>query len=458
MARKRGMQYIPYDYEAAYNKAMEDMHEWFIENLFQHRKKVIYALKEITAGDQFEIEIYPQFRSMDEVPPEGRTIKKDNNKAQKNLNDKNARKYVERLINENFSDRDIWMTLTYDDAHIPPDGDVDAAIKNVQKYIRRINYQRKKRGLPNAKYVYVTAYNPDAEIRWHHHIVMDGALDMETVESCWKQSSRNEVRRLQTDENGLSGMANYIVEEKNRVPSEKRWNSSQGLTDGKSGVAVEVKCETDFVARGDKFQGFVKDMVAQVAKGEYADSEALLAAPFVADASVTVKEALDGVIATTGENMGLGKFAKMELAAGKSGLIGGFLHSNGKLAVLVEMQTGSDAAAASEAFHEVAKNVAMQIAAASPLAVSAEGLNPEVVEHEREVYRQKAREEGKPEQIIEKIAEGAVKKFCKDVCLLDQLYIRDDKMTISDLIKGAAKTIGEPITVIRFVRIQLGAE
>ena len=231
MARKRGMQYIPYDYEAAYNKAMEDMHEWFIENLFQHRKKVIYALKEITAGDQFEIEIYPQFRSMDEVPPEGRTIKKDNNKAQKNLNDKNARKYVERLINENFSDRDIWMTLTYDDAHLPPDGDVDAAIKNVQKYIRRINYQRKKRGLPNAKYVYVTAYNPDAEIRWHHHIVMDGALDMETVESCWKQSSRNEVRRLQTDENGLSGMANYIVEEKNRVPSEKRWNSSQGLRD-----------------------------------------------------------------------------------------------------------------------------------------------------------------------------------------------------------------------------------
>lgn len=77
--------------------------------------------------DQFEIEIYPQFRSMDEVPPEGRTIKKDNNKAQKNLNDKNARKYVERLINENFSDRDIWMTLTYDDAHLPPDGDVDAA-------------------------------------------------------------------------------------------------------------------------------------------------------------------------------------------------------------------------------------------------------------------------------------------------------------------------------------------
>lgn len=276
MARKRGMQFIPYDYEAAYNKAMEDMHEWFIENLFQHRKKVIYALKEITAGDQFEIEIYPQFRSMDEVPPEGRTIKKDN-KAQKNLNDKNARKYVERLINENFSDRDIWMTLTYDDAHLPPDGDVDAAIKNVQKYIRRINYQRKKRGLPNAKYVYVTAYNPDAEIRWHHHIVMDGALDMETVESCWKQSSRNEVRRLQTDENGLSGMANYIVEEKNRVPSEKRWNSSQGLRDPRIKVVHSKRPATggSYKKIGSFVDGMVKDRdsIPEILKKWYPDMD-----------------------------------------------------------------------------------------------------------------------------------------------------------------------------------------
>lgn len=227
--KKRGMEFVPYDYEAAYNKAMEDMHEWFIENLFKHRKKAIYALKEIKAGDQLEVEIYPQFKSMDEVPPEGRTVKKDNSKAQKNLNDKNARKYVERLINENFTDSDLWITLTYDDEHLPPDGDVDAAIKNVQNFIRRVNYQRKKRGLPNAKYVIVNAYNPDEQIRWHHHIVMDGQMDMDTVEGCWKQSSRNEIRRLQTDDNGLSGMANYIVEEKNRIKSEKRWMSSQGL-------------------------------------------------------------------------------------------------------------------------------------------------------------------------------------------------------------------------------------
>lgn len=229
--RKRGMVFIPYDYEAAYKNQLEKLNELFVEQMFKQGKKVVYALKEIKAGDQFEVEIYPQFTNMDEVPPEGRSIKKDNDKAQRNLNDKNARKYVERLINENFTDNDLWITLTYDDEHLPPDGDIDAAIKNMQRFIRRVNYQRKKRGLTNAKYVYVTEYNPTEEIRWHHHIVMDGQMDMDAVEACWKQSSRNEVRRLKKDENGLSGMANYIVKEKERVKSEKRWNSSQGLKD-----------------------------------------------------------------------------------------------------------------------------------------------------------------------------------------------------------------------------------
>ncbi|MEG2140803.1 MAG: elongation factor Ts, partial [Bilophila sp.] len=113
---------------------------------------------------------------------------------------------------------------------------------------------------------------------------------------------------------------------------------------------------------------------------------------------------------------------------------------------------------ASEAFHELAKNVAMQIAAASPLSISPDTLDPAQMEREREVYRQKARDEGKPENIVEKIAEGAVKKYYKEVCLLEQPYIRDDKMTVGDLIKATGKTLGESISVVRFDRIQLGAE
>ena len=259
-SRKREKRFIPYDYEAAYSKQLEDLHEWVVENMFTYRKKVVYALKEIRAGEQFEVEIYPQFRSMDEVPEEGRSIKKDNARAQKNLNDKNARKYVERLINRNFTNKDIWITLTFDDAHLPPDGDIDEARRILRNYFGRINYQRKKIGLKKAKYVYVIEYNPYADIRWHYHIVMDGALDMDTVEKCWKQGSRNEVRRLQKDENGLSGLANYIVKEKYRLKSEKRWNSSTGLIDPDIRVVHSKQPEK---GKGNyrKIEKFVKDMV-----------------------------------------------------------------------------------------------------------------------------------------------------------------------------------------------------
>lgn len=270
------MQPIPYDYEAAFNKSLADLNEWFVRQMAVHRKKVVYALKEITAGDQFEIEIYPQFRKMDDVPKEGQKVVKDNSKAQKNLNDKNARKYVERLINRNFGDRDIWLTLTYDDDHLPPDGDIDAAIKNMQNYIRRINYQRGKRGLPNAKYIYVTEYDPDAAIRWHHHIIMDGMMDMDIVEKCWKQSSRNEVRRLQKDENGLSGMAHYMVKESRRIKSEKRWNSSQGLQEPDVKTVHSKQPEKgkgSYKPIGKYVDGMVKnqDTIKEVLAGWYPD-------------------------------------------------------------------------------------------------------------------------------------------------------------------------------------------
>lgn len=224
---KRGMRYIEYDYEAAFNKNIDNLHEWFTENLLKHRYKCVYACKEITAGTTFEIEIYPEFKKVSEVPEAGR-IKRDNSKAQKNLNNTNARKYVTRLINENFPDnRGFWITLTYCKENEPTDH--CEALKNVQNYIDRLRYRRRKLGLPKIRYVYITAHNPDAEIRWHHHIVMDDGLDMDTVEAAWKKGRRNETRRLNPDEYGLAGIANYITDEKNRGKSEKRWNCSKNL-------------------------------------------------------------------------------------------------------------------------------------------------------------------------------------------------------------------------------------
>lgn len=223
MKKKKG--FIPYDYEAAINKSIRDLHEYFIEYLIKNRHKCIYALKEITSGKQFEVEMYPEFTRTEDIPEAGR--KRDNSKAQKNLNDKNASKYLVRLIENNFSDQDLWITLTYENRYLPDD--MGQAVRNMQNYIKRINRERAKRGLPKAKYIYVTEYSPEAEIRWHHHLIMDGMMDMDTVERIWKKGRRNQTRKIDKDENGLAGMAIYVTKAKDRRKGEKRWNSSTGL-------------------------------------------------------------------------------------------------------------------------------------------------------------------------------------------------------------------------------------
>ena len=155
---------------------------------------------------------------------------------------------------------------------------------------------------------------------------------------------------------------------------------------------------------------------------------------------------------------GLAKAAKKAGRSTEQGMIGSYIHSTGKIGVLVEIKCETDFVARTEAFQEFAKNIAMQIAAASPLALDAEALDPALVEREREIYRQKAREEGKPDAIVEKIAEGAVKKYYKEVCLLEQPFIKDDKKSVQDLLNETIATVGENMAIGRFSRMQLGAE
>lgn len=217
------MHFIPYDYEATYNKSIEDLHEFFTEQILKNRYKCVYACKEIRFGNQMDIEIYPEFKSMDDVPLAGR----DNSKAQKNLNNKNAIKYCERIICENFTTEDIWLTLTYGDGKEPTC--MEDALKDAQNYFRRINYRRKEMDIPKAKYLYIIEYDPEADIRWHLHVIMDGLLSMDWAEKIWKKGRRNQVKRIEKDKYGLSGMAHYITKNKNRKKYEKRWNCSTGL-------------------------------------------------------------------------------------------------------------------------------------------------------------------------------------------------------------------------------------
>ncbi|MEG2171763.1 MAG: translation elongation factor Ts [Desulfovibrionaceae bacterium] len=216
---------------------------------------------------------------------------------------------------------------------------------------------------------------------------------------------------------------------------------------GKLAALAAVCCETDFVARGEKFQEFAGRVVKTVLDQNPADNAAL---------DAILGEDMKEQIATVGENMTLGAFVRMERKG--PGSIGVYIHSNGKIGVLVDIETGSDATVAKPEFHDLAKNLAMQIAAASPLSVEPSCLDQTTVEREREVYRQKALEDGKPANIVEKIVEGAVKKFYKEVCLMEQLFIRDDKKTIADVVKEASKALGDTIKVITFARIQLGVE
>ncbi|EKO40205.1 MAG: translation elongation factor Ts [Solidesulfovibrio magneticus str. Maddingley MBC34] len=155
---------------------------------------------------------------------------------------------------------------------------------------------------------------------------------------------------------------------------------------------------------------------------------------------------------------GLSKAQKRAGRATSEGVIGSYIHSNGKLGVMVEIKCETDFVARSERFLEFAKNVAMQIAAANPVCVTPEEVPADLLAKEKEIFKNQAMEEGKPEAIAEKIVEGRVKKFYKEICLLEQPFIKDDKVTIKDLMNELVGVIGENIQIGRFTRMALGED
>jgi len=153
---------------------------------------------------------------------------------------------------------------------------------------------------------------------------------------------------------------------------------------------------------------------------------------------------------------GLSKAQKRAGKTASEGMIGSYIHMNGKIGVLVEINCETDFVAKSDKFQEFAKNIAMQIAASSPQYISPKDIPEEVLEKEKEIYVNQAKEEGKPENIIPRIVEGKLKKFYKEVCLLEQPYIRDDSLTIQDLLNELVSVLGEKIVIRRFVRFEVG--
>jgi len=219
---------------------------------------------------------------------------------------------------------------------------------------------------------------------------------------------------------------------------------------GPKGVMVEVNSETDFVARNDLFQGLVL-MIADVALDVGTNVEKIKAAKA---GSLTVADSIAETIAKVGENMSLRRAA--DLSVGK-GVVGGYVHNSvseglGKMGVLI----GLESAGKTEELAELARLLAQHVAAANPQAVDAASLDPAAIAREKTVLAEKAKEQGKPANVIDKIVEGGLKAFYKEVCLLDQGYIREEKKSVGQVLKEAEAKVGAPIKVKGFVRYLLG--
>jgi elongation factor Ts len=221
--------------------------------------------------------------------------------------------------------------------------------------------------------------------------------------------------------------------------------------EGNRGAAVEVNSETDFVAKNEQFQEFVGN-VAQLALAHGTDVEALGAAAYPAGG--TVAEALTENIAKIGENQSLRRAALVEVG---EGAIVSYVHNQvapglGKIGVLVALESSAPA----EILQPLGKQIAMHIAAANPLALTAEELPATLIERERAIAMEKARESGKPQNIVEKMVEGGLAKFRKEHALLTQLFVMDNKTPVAEVVAASAKDAGTEIAIASFVRFQLG--
>jgi elongation factor Ts len=219
--------------------------------------------------------------------------------------------------------------------------------------------------------------------------------------------------------------------------------------DAKTGVLLEVNCESDFVAKTEAFLAFGESLATQIAQTAPADLEALLAQPWQSQDGVTVQEHLTELIGQIGENIRIRRFSRFA----DGGPMAAYIHFGGKIGVLLELQAGSN----TNELQTLAKDLAMQVAATNPLAVAPDKLDPEVVAQEKAIYEAQAKESGKPEKIIERMVSGRLEKFFKEVCLTGQPFVKNPDVTVAQLLKEAGAASGGEVQVARFVRYQIGA-
>jgi elongation factor Ts len=262
-----------------------------------------------------------------------------------------------------------------------------------------------------------------------------------------------DVKRALTEANGNMEEATKILRKKGLAAATKKAGriTSEGAvhahSSGNVGVLVEVNCETDFVARTDQFRQFVDEVARVIAKSKATTVEQLNDEGLNGE---TVAQKTHSIIAKIGENVTIRRFVRYEAAA--NGAIGTYIHAGGKIGVIVELVANNKSDRASE----VARDVAMHIAAAEPRFIGRKDVTQKDLDTEREIARDQAVKSGKPENIVEKMVTGKMEKFYGEACLLEQTYIRNDKQNVGEYLAATGKDTGCAYTVARFTRYKLG--
>ena len=254
-----------------------------------------------------------------------------------------------------------------------------------------------------------------------------------------------DCKKVLTETNGDEEKAIELLRERGITKAAKKSDriAAEGLVttyltdDNKVGAVVEVNAETDFVAKNEEFKAFVADVAKQVAEKNPANVEELLAQQSIAEEGKTVQEVLTNKIATIGENMSIRRFERFET----EGLLESYIHGEGKIAVMVEMQGGDS---------ELAKDVCMQIAAAKPEYLNREAVPEEKVAHEMEILKVQAVNEGKPEAVAEKIVQGRINKFYGEICLVEQEFVKDPDQKVGKLVES------KNASIVKFARFEKG--
>jgi elongation factor Ts len=250
-----------------------------------------------------------------------------------------------------------------------------------------------------------------------------------------------------------------ILRERGEAKAEKKASrdANEGIIvaalaeSGKSGVLVEINCETDFVAKNENFQAFVGEVAATVLASDVTDLEAAKALP-------KGDETLEGFIKTKvlemGENLQFRRFERLTLNG--EGAVASYIHLGGKVGVLIEVSAEKAETASSDAFKDLVKDLTLHIAATSPAGLKREDIPAELVESEKDIFRKQMEGAGKPADILEKIIEGKLGKFYSERCLLEQGFVKEPDTSIKSLLEAYGKDLGDTITVNSFLRFGLG--